>query len=251
MRKVGLETLEPSPAQEMGNLLEPGVAEYYARHTGSKLRRATTLRHKRYPWLLATPDRFVNGRQKLLQIKCVGHWMAHHWRDDDDGIPDYVRVQVNQEMDVAGVHLCDVAALICGTEPRIYQIEYDHELAEFSRDVVHDFWHCHVLPRIPPAPDGSEKAGDLIRALYPRDVGPMLAPASPAMEAIASALRRTRIDAKASEREQTRLEQEMKHLLGEAEGVRGTDWTVTWRANVKGSRTFLFKGDEERKGKAA
>lgn len=252
MRKVGLEVVEQSDEQEMGDILEPGVATFYARRTGAELAEATTYRHPKCPWLLATPDRWVNGRQKLLQIKCVGQWMAHHWTDDENGIPDYVRVQVTQEMDVCGVYQCDVAALICGTRPRIYQIEYDPELAALIREATRSFWFDHVEPRVPPAPDGSEESDELIRRLYPH-VRAALMPATAEMEKVARALRRARHESKRWAAEQTLLEQRFKHLLGDVSGAVGDGWTVTWNANTKGVRSFLFRTDEDRKarGKAA
>lgn len=252
MRKVGLEVQDQSPEQEMGHILEPAVAEYYARRTGATIAEATTYRHPECPWLLATPDRWVNGRQKLLQIKCVGQWMAHHWTDADDGIPDYVRVQVTQEMDVCGVQRCDVAALICGTRPRIYQVEFDPELADLIREATRAFWFDHIEAREPPAPDGSEESALLIKRLYPNDRTPLM-PATDAMEALAQQLRTARREAGRWEDRGSLLEQRMKVLLGDVQGARGTDWTVTWKTSKAGTRPFLFVPDEERKkrGKAA
>jgi len=250
LRKVGLEAASQSDEQEMGNLLEPAIARYYAQRTSARLRPATTYRHPECPWMLATPDRWV-GRRKLLQIKCVGTWMAHHWRDADDGIPDYVRIQVTQEMDVCGVRLCDVAALIGGTQPRIYQVDYDAELAALIREETRRFWYEHVEPRVPPAPDGTEESDALLRALYPRERTPMVA-ATPAMDAIGRELVVARREAGAWAARRAVLEQEMKRELGNAEGAEGDGWSVTWTATAKGTRVFRFVADEDRKrGKAA
>lgn len=247
MRKLGLADDFTTPAQEMGNLLENGIATYYARKTGAKLKGATTLRHPRDHWMLATPDRYVNGGQKLLQIKLVGIWMAHHWQDTDEGIPDYVRVQVTQEMDVSGIHLCDVAALIGGTDPRIYQVEYDRDLADGIREANRAFWFDHILPKIPPESDGSDDMNELLKRLYPRSRGPAIV-ASPELEALASLLIRARANASAWTTEQARIEQEMKRLMGPVEAVEGAGWKVTWRANTK-ARPFVFKSDEEQQAK--
>jgi putative phage-type endonuclease len=253
LRKVGLSEDAPSPEQEMGNYLEEGVARYYADKTGSHLEPATTLRHPQYPWLLATPDRWVNGRRKLLQIKMVGSWMAHHWRDTEDGIPDYVRIQVTQEMDVAGVPICDVCAVLGGTKPAIYQVEYDPELAEAIREVVRAFWFGHVVPRVYPPLDGSESATELLKRLYPRHRPATLVEATAEAEAWARELRAARAMCATGEQAKALAEQQLKALLGDSEGMRGDGWTVTWRTNKAGARPFLFDDEtvSRRKDKAA
>ncbi|MDQ3097679.1 MAG: YqaJ viral recombinase family protein [Chloroflexota bacterium] len=254
MRKLGLETVMSTDAQMMGNILEDGMAKFYEQTRGVKVRAyKRTLRHPKHHCVLATPDRRVVGRRRLVQIKIVGQWMAHHWRDDEDGIPDYTRIQVQQEMAVTGIEWCDVAALICGTEPRIYQVAFDPELADLIIAADIAFWRDHVEPRIPPEPDGTEKYSDLLAALYPRDRTPMIE-ATPELDAIAKKLARARSESKRWATEKELREQEMKVLLGETEGARGVDWTVTWKANAKGARSFLFKTDSDRalvRGKAA
>jgi putative phage-type endonuclease len=250
LRKLGLADEFTTGAQEMGNILEPGVATYYARKTGAVLTPETTLRHPTMPWILATPDRWVNGRQKILQIKCVGQWMAHHWRDDEHGIPDYVRIQVTQEMIVTGARVCDVAALICGTDIRVYQVEFDPELAEMIVEAVTRFWFDHIEPRVMPEPDGSEDATDLLARLYPRHREPLM-DATNEMELLAMELRTARANAAAwADRAELR-EQELKALLRESEGVRGNGWTATWKTNAAGARPFRFSVDGTQTKKTA
>jgi putative phage-type endonuclease len=252
LKKVGLAVEETTAAQKIGNYLEAGVAEYYAAEMGVRLTPATTLRHPELPWYLATPDRWVNGRQKLLQIKMVGQWMAHHWRDDDDGIPDYVRIQVTQEMDVAGVQLCDVCAVLGGTEPRIYQVEYDAELASYIREMVRSFWFDHILAREPPPVDGTESAHDLLKRLYPIHRAVML-DATDEAESLVSELRAAKVAVARGEHIESLVEQKLKLLIGDAEGMRGPDWAITWRTNKAGARPFLFNDQtkEKKRKKAA
>lgn len=249
LRKMGLATFAATPAQEMGNFLEQGVADWYAYKTGSTLDHCTTLRHPEFPWMIATPDRWVNGRDRALQIKMVGPWMAHHWTDADDGIPDYVRVQVTHEMDVAGIRLMDVCAVIGGTDPHIYQIEYDPELAASIRTIVKRFWFDHVLPAIPPTVDGSPSANELLKALYPYHRTAMV-DATDEAEEWALRLRAARAGIDRHTASETIAEQKLKEIIGAAEGMAGSDWTITWRANAK-ARPFLFKDAVEKKTRRA
>jgi len=251
LRKLGLADEIETTAQKVGNVLEAGIATLYEQETSSVCTESTTLRHPDLPWYLATPDRWVNGRAKLLQIKVVGHWMAHHWSDAEDGYPDYVRIQVTQEMDVAGAEYCDIAALIDGTDFRIYQVPFDPELAAGIRESVRSFWFDHIVPRIPPHVDGTKSADALLRALYPKHRAPMMTATLDA-ERWAQELRTAKGSLARWTAVESKAEQEIKKLLGDAEGMRGEDWHCTWKTSARGVRTFLFNDyTAEKKGRKA
>lgn len=237
LRKLGLAQEMQTDAQELGNLLEDGIVRWYEKKVGATCSPATTLRHPHAPISLATPDRFVNGRQKLLQIKLVGTWMAWHW--DGDRPPPYVLVQVQKEMEVADVDLCDVAALIGGTDPRIYQVERDRELGAALVDIDADFWAAHIAPRIPPAVDGSRSATEMLKILHPRHAERRLE-VTPDLSELVEQLRISARAETLAARQYLLAEQRIKAIMGDAQSARGDDWTITWRNNVTGARVFRF-----------
>src|SRR5688572_18834229 len=70
--KMGLEIKEATDEMELGLLLEEGAARLYAKKTGFSVCHFGSIRHPRYPWMLATPDLAVFGQRRLAQIKIVG-----------------------------------------------------------------------------------------------------------------------------------------------------------------------------------
>jgi len=252
MRKVGLWTEPETDAQLLGNLLEDGIAQWYALTTGASLEQGATMRHPEHPWFLATPDRFVNGREKLLEVKLVGKWMEHHWSDGEEGLPDYVATQVQHQMEVCDVDCCDVVALLGGTTPRIYQVTRDREIGAGLLDIVRAFWFDHVVPRVPPPIDSGEASRALLAKLFPFHRTPAIA-ADVVFEELARSYRNARRDLNDAETRKSLAENLMKERLGDAEAVRGADWTATWKANAKGVRSFRFSDRLEGvlKGKAA
>lgn len=251
--KCGLS--EPSPpttAQEIGNFLEEGIAQLFAKRTGFRLSPATTMRHPDFPWVGATPDRWVNGTEAICQIKVVGHFMTWHWGpvtpDDDSasGVPEYVKAQCQWEMFVSGTPICHIVALLNGTELRIFQLRRDDELIALMFDAVTEFWFSHIESRKPPPVDGSESSRELMARLYPRHVDTTMQ-ADAEAEHWAQRLLMAKATAGEAKAEQLLCENKLKAIIGEAAAMRGDGWRLTYRTNANGSRVFLFKSDDEGK----
>lgn len=90
---------------------------------------------------------------RLFQAKNVGEWPARRlW---EDGVPDYVQLQEQWEMDVTGAKLADVCALVGGNDFRMFSVSYDAKLAADLIEIGAEFMH-RVERGIPPAVDHSE-----------------------------------------------------------------------------------------------
>lgn len=230
-RKVGLaEPVAETVAMRVGNAVEPAVATLYEQDRGCKLLLGETTRHRIFGWAIATPDRIVEGDGRLVEIKTVGARMARDWgADAEDAIPEYVRAQVEWQMLVCGARRCDVAALIGGTDFRIYQIERDDELGAMLLDLVGRFWTEHVLTREPPAIDASLSARRAIEARFPCNGGAMLraTPDADAWARKAAAARKALADATAAKEE---AENHLRAIIGDADGIAGDGWKATWKA---------------------
>ncbi len=137
-------------AQMWGLLHEPTVAAMYEIRTGEQLfNPRDTVRHPEHPYRYANLDRVRADR--IVQIKTDQTWSG--WGPDgSDQIPPPYLVQVTHEMDCAGAHLCDVAALLCGNQMRIYTVPFNPVLAERIADSQHEFW-AMVQRRVPPPID--------------------------------------------------------------------------------------------------
>lgn len=235
--KVGIEIREETDAMELGLILEEGITRLYAKKTGYDVAHFGTIRHPRFPWMLATPDLAVFGQRRVAQIKLVGAWMAHHW---DGGVPDYVEVQVQHEMEVADADVCDVLALVGGTDFRILTVERDREMGRDLVEVCRVFVERHIIGGEMPDPDGSAIADAAIKARFQR-TRPVLLPATEEAERLGRAWLAADRRIRDAEKAQALAEQKLKVLIGENEGIEGEGFRVTWKANKKGTRVFLCK----------
>jgi len=227
----------------MGNRVEACVLAEYCETEGVEAELMGTVVHPSHGWMSATPDARIKGARRLLEIKCVGWRMAHHWGTEVDAIPEYYRPQVEQQMEVCDVDECHVAAWIGGSEFRIYTIKRDRELAGILTEIGRRFWHEHVIPGIPPPVDGSEGARRMLDKLFPRNTKPMLQ-ATPELSGLAARLREAKVLTERAEAEQAAAQNKIIEALGDAEGVAAPDFRITYRADKAGKRRFLFKTKE-------
>lgn len=155
-----------------GNMLEPLVAEHYAKVTGRKVRRVNSiLQHPdadKY-FMLANLDREVVGcdEVQILECKTAGKFGSKVW---EDGVPEYYQCQVQHQLAITGKQAADVAVLIAGNEFRIYRVERDDELITQLIELERQFWH-YVETDTPPPVDGSGSASRALQNLFPQDTG--------------------------------------------------------------------------------
>ena len=238
MIKTGRDGLLPAPDPNdihtplyWGNLLEPKVAEAYAKTTGNKVRRINAvLQHPDAdkPWMLTNLDYTVAGNPdvQILECKTAGFHGARLWAD---GVPEYIQYQVQHQLAVTGKQAADVAVLVCGQELRIHRIDRDKDVIERLIALEHAFWHL-VETDTPPEADGSDSADQALRALYPHDDGESLdLTEDTALNGDFGEMLdiRERL-ARLSERE-TRLKQRIQQHLGHATRAYFADGQVSWK----------------------
>jgi putative phage-type endonuclease len=235
--KMGLSIDEPTMAMNVGNFLEDGLARLYAHETKRTVAHFGSIRHPKYPWMICTPDLCVFGERRIAQIKMVGMWMVHHW---EEGVPDYVEVQVQHEMEVTDADVCDVVALLGGTDFRIIPIERDRSMGADLVEVCGDFYKRHVLTGEMPEVDGSEAATLALRERF-RQRRTTFLPATDEAEAWG----RKWLDADermaTGSADRELAAQKLKTLIGENEGIEGECFRATWKANKNGVRSFKVK----------
>lgn len=151
-----------------GTILEPIVAEHYAKRTDRKVRKVNAiLQHQDHPWMLANLDREIVGDDgvQILECKTAGMHSAKFW---DNGVPDYIQLQVMHQLAVTGQQAADVAVLIAGQRLEIFRIERDEDLIERLIKLEKAFWH-RVETDTPPPADASASSARALRQLYPND----------------------------------------------------------------------------------
>lgn len=214
-----------------GRVLEDPIAREYARRQGVELENPGTLPHPTFKRVCATPDRIVlvkGRRDRVLEVKTADARLREHWGEEGtDDVPEHYLIQCTWEMGVAELPRADLAVLLGGNELRIYHLVFDPDLFRTLVDLNDQFWEQHIVPRIPPAIDGSSSAREYLKRRFPRVTGPMLEAPHEA-HIIAEALRVARAQLKEAEELKAKAENELKALIGEAQGVRAERWQAKW-----------------------
>ncbi|QKI90336.1 YqaJ viral recombinase family protein [Thiomicrorhabdus xiamenensis] len=173
MEKTGRITPEqPSEVEDSpllwGTVLEPIVAEHYAKRTQRKVRRVNAiLQHSEHEWMLANLDRDIVGDEEvqILECKTAGIHSAKFW---ENGVPEYIQLQVQHQLAVTGQFAADVAVLIGGQKLETYRVERDDELIKQLIKLEALFWK-RVEDDIPPPVDANSSSAQALRLLYPHD----------------------------------------------------------------------------------
>lgn len=224
-----------------GNYFEAGVLRWYADDTGHKLTSGTTwpcrLRDKE--WAACTPDAYVDepatGPAGLVQAKLVNRKLDE-WGDVGTLlIPDHVRIQTQWEMNVTVRAWDDVAACFGGAELRIYHIEHDAELGGYLWQICEKFYRDHIVPRVPPPPDGTPASAAWIRRRYPKDNGTIVT-ATPEVALAVEVYSRARAQEREASEAKERMAQVIQEFMGDATAlaIPGQPHGVTWKANRSG-----------------
>jgi putative phage-type endonuclease len=159
---------DPEALSEIGRAIEPLIAQLYEKRTSHKLSESPTVTHPAYPWLFASPDRLTDDPDKGLEIKNVNPRMAVWWgADGTDEIAEYYMPQVQTCMLLTGRKHWDVAALIGGSELRVFHIKADPEFHELILEITKRFWEDYVSNKTPPPIDYNHRtASESIQKKY-------------------------------------------------------------------------------------
>lgn len=155
LRKTGQydESLEVSEAAQermyFGHLLEPIVAEEYARRTGNKLiTLKATLQHKDYEWALANVDRLIVDDEGkpigVLECKTSSEYNNEAW-ENGEILTSYI-YQLNWYMWILGLDRGAFACLVGGNKFYHYDVFRNDELLNnIIIPKAKDFWFNNVL----------------------------------------------------------------------------------------------------------
>lgn len=153
-----------SEAMEWGNILEPIIADEYAKRTGRKVRRQRkAVRSKEHPFMQAHLDRWVTDPEKgrgVLQIKTTNIFKGGDW---DNEAPVHVQVQHQHEMYVAGATWGSIAVLIGGQKLAWLDQDINTRFLEVWCKRALEFWER--VQKGDPPPVGNETIEQDIKAL--------------------------------------------------------------------------------------
>jgi putative phage-type endonuclease len=221
---------------DRGHRLEPVVADWYADETGRPLRRVSRLlRRADTPWALASLDRVSarRGERRIVEVKTSA---SSRWGDTAEGVPADVYPQVQHQLWVTGYDVADVVALTGGLELRIVEVARDDAYLADLIELETEFWR-RVEARERPDVDGSDETRRALSRLHPSEQRDLLTAPSIEMDALAASLRDARAEARAAADREATLENAVRALLGDAAGVVGDGYRITWTRNRDSTRT--------------
>lgn len=161
---------EGNLATRTGTFLEPFVAELFEEHTGKKIRRENaSLINSDYPWAVADVDRMVIGEDAGLEIKTVSALSTRKFKNGE--YPPRFYCQCCHYLAVTGKQRWYLATLIGNNDFRIFVIDRDEDEIAALMEAEKSFWEDHVIPKVPPAPDGEPPTDESLKVLYPESNG--------------------------------------------------------------------------------
>lgn len=237
----------PKPQSEAmwwGSALEDIVARRYMEKTGRKVWNPEGLfAHREHPELVGTPDRLVIGQARGLEVKTASQWADGWGEPGTDEIPHAYIVQCHHYMAITGFPVWDVAVLIGGSDFRVYTLNRDESFEASLVEQLLAWWQRHVVEGERPPITGADSAREWLHRRFPRDTKPLI-PADPVAEAFAASLLMARQTMRDAEAVRDESENNLKAIIGEAAGIQGDGWKVSWKATKDRERVDWKKVSE-------
>jgi len=143
LRKTGrVEQTEENTAMRMGHLLEPIVAQLYEEKTGERIDSDSVddfvVINDLRPYMVASPDRYVQGKNGLTLLECK----TTAFNVSADDYPKSWFCQVQYLMACSGLREASLAWLINGREFGYTPIAYSQKFVDFLLEKADRFWDC-------------------------------------------------------------------------------------------------------------
>ena len=234
-----------TPALYWGTVLEDVVAAEYSRRTAQKIQRVNALlRHPEHDFAVANIDRAIvnpevagrvwwkDGRlttDRLLECKTANGFAASLWGEvGTDAVPDHYFLQCQWYMGVTSAENVDLAALIGGSDYRVFHIERNGDLIADLLEQAAAFWKL-VEDGI--APDPQTVADAMHR--WPQHVAGKKAVATTATVLAVEELAEVKAQISALGRREEDLKNRIVAEIGDAEELTDMGQTIaTWKAQT-------------------
>ncbi len=215
-----------------GKLLEPIVAQEYERRTGKVCCiEPNTLIHPQYPWMFANIDRRITNDNAILECKTASAYSRDEWGESgSDQFPDEYLLQCAHYAIVCDVPKVELAVLIGGQNFRVYGYQRNQKLENRLIEMEHDFWHNHILKKIPPEPKTPQQAA----MLWPKDTADSVAVVTNEVEEIVYQLTNTKQQIKQLEEEEKKLQTYISAFMKDASVLADVSGKLlaTWKAQT-------------------
>lgn len=233
MDKLGLsDPADESEAMWLGNVLEQPVAARFAAETGMTVQRRNAIyQHPYHPWMIANIDRWIVGKRAGLEIKTTNMLSKTDFTGGD--MPPHYYCQCLHYMAVTGADEWYLAVLVVNRGFHVLKIERNEDEITALIEAERKFWHDHVLARVPPAPDGSAAAAEIIKSLYPASKGDGILVPLYGRESEIEQLQDIKERIKGLEAQSDEIEQRIQMEIGEADGAIMSGYKISWKSQSR------------------
>lgn len=153
-----------------------------------------------------------------------------------DEVPRHYWIQVQHQMAcLPEVQFAEIAVLFGHHEFRTYHIPRSQPFIESLIQDMEDWWAKYVITGTPPPVDGTGGSARWLQDQYPKDTTPVI-PATPEQAALVQELQMLRETEAALLRAEELVVQKLKGVIGEAGGMYGPGWAITWKKNKESER---------------
>ena len=251
-----------NPAMERGRRYESVVAdifqnaridEYRVVHNRQGTDEPERYEHPEYHYLIGHPDRLLydtknNELVAGLEIKTSNWSNVRNWGEEGtDSIPQHYLIQCQWYAGLANLPVWQVAVAFLddsGTlrQYKEFKVKSDKQLFDTLVERAVEFWEDHVVPGIPPEMDMvDDTTARWIVERYPRNTVPMEV-ATAEEEQVMERLIALQEKAKQAQAELESVENELKLMIGERDGLQSEKLgKVTWKRS-KDSTRVDYKG---------
>lgn len=242
LRLSGREPFEGDERTELGHALEEPIARLAADKLGLKNLAKVESSTLVDDWGIATPDFEARDSsrqaQVVLEIKNVSFRVAHHWDVySSTGYPEYLWAQVQMQLHATGLRYGAIGALIGGTGPYVWELEYDPQFADGLMKLGRRWWKRFLVNDEMPPVDHTKSARDYLVTQYPRIERPRLLEADEVVNQMASDLREATLAVKRAEREKDRQRARFAEAIGDAHGFMTHVGAIKWNSRKQGDGT--------------
>jgi len=231
-KKGRAESKPESEPMWWGSHQEPLLAMRYEILTGRTVVPAgEMLTHPDEPWAVGNLDGRVEGDpSRIIELKTTRWASPEEWGPSGtDEVPLHYITQVQWYLWLAGAEVCDVVALLGGSETRIYEVPRDDALIAQLVERCRAFWRDHVLADIPPGPTTSAEAFKV----WPQNTGDMRVATTDDLQLLDE---RGKLKTEISDKQHLldKVELGIKSSIGDADGLADEDGAVrcTWKAQT-------------------
>lgn len=244
--------------QEWGHRIEPIIRIKFAEEHGVRLRAPVEdakyaplcdlitydLESQVHPFnefLRGNLDGFIPELNAIHEIKCSNQFMAAQWGEDgSDVIPMQYLVQVAHYCAVMNADRAYITVLIGGHDYREFIYNRDLALEEKIINAAKTFWDC-VQNKTPPAPVNQVD----LRLMFPKHNPEKTLTIAPDIKEQLTTLTETKFKIKQLSEVEEQYKFNIMQFMQDAECLVNDEGVpiVSWKANKRGSRTFLMKGN--------